>query len=261
MAGGTLTFGLTANRPRSTHLDTVSGAGTVALAGNPNVGKTSVFNALTGLRQYTGNWPGKTVERAEGICTVGVRSYVVVDLPGTYSLSPRSSEEEVARDFICFGYPDVTVVVVDATALERNLNLALQVAEITPRLIVCLNLIDEARRKGMVVDAAALSGELGVPVVPTVARAMRGIEDLKNAIDQMARGEIVTHPKPIAYDPAIESEVGRILPEIAGIVGDRLPSRWVALRLLEGDDGTLEKIAAYLGADAVTPGSPRLMPV
>lgn len=236
-------------------------AATVALAGNPNVGKTSVFNALTGLRQHTGNWPGKTVERAQGIFTQGSRSYVVVDLPGAYSLSPRSAEEEVARDFICFAQPEVTVVVVDATALERNLNLALQVSEVTPRMVVCVNLIDEAKRKGYSVDAPGLSLDLGVPVVATVARAFRGIDELKNVIDKTARGEIRPNPRPIEYGPEIETEVARLVGELAGIVADRLPTRWVALRLLEGDEDTLQKIAEFLGDPAFTNNVPRLLEV
>ena len=141
----------------------------VALAGNPNTGKSTVFNALTGLRQHTGNWPGKTVARAEGGFSVGGQRYKLVDLPGTYSLLSASLDEQIARDFVLFGKPDVTVIVVDATRLERNLNLVLQVLEITDRAVVCLNLIDEARRKGLDVDDRRLARDLGVPVVATSA--------------------------------------------------------------------------------------------
>ena len=147
----------------------------VALAGNPNTGKSTVFNSLTGLRQHTGNWPGKTVARAEGGYQHGDHRFRLVDLPGTYSLQAGSPDEEVARDFVLFGQPDVTVVVVDATRLERNLNLVLQILEITDRVVVDLNLVDEARRHGIAVDERKLAAELGVPVVPTVARSGEGI--------------------------------------------------------------------------------------
>ena len=147
----------------------------VALAGNPNTGKSTVFNALTGLRQHTGNWPGKTVTRAEGGFSFGGASYKLVDLPGTYSLLSTSLDEEVARDFILFGQPDVTLIVVDATRLERNLNLVLQVLEITSRAVVALNLMDEARRKGIDIDPRRLARDLGVPVVPTAARQGEGL--------------------------------------------------------------------------------------
>ena len=138
----------------------------LALAGNPNTGKSTVFNALTGLHQHTGNWPGKTVTRAEGAYAYGEKRYRIVDLPGTYSLLSTSSDEEVARDFILFGRPDVTVIVVDATRLERNLNLVLQVLEITDRAVLCVNLMDEARRHKLTVDDRALARDLGIPVRP-----------------------------------------------------------------------------------------------
>ena len=140
----------------------------VALAGNPNTGKSTVFNALTGLRQHTGNWPGKTVVRAEGSFAYEGDRMKIVDLPGTYSLQAGSADEEVARDFLLFGRPDVTVVVVDATRLERNLNLLLQILAITDRVVVCLNLMDEARRHGIALDPKRLERDLGVPVVPAV---------------------------------------------------------------------------------------------
>ena len=167
----------------------------VALAGNPNVGKSTVFNSLTGLRQHTGNWPGKTVTRAEGGFVFGGRSYKLVDLPGTYSLLATSADEEVARDFLLFGRPDVTVVVVDACRLERNLNLVLQVLEITDRVVVCLNLMDEAQRRGILVDAVTLVGELGVPVAPTAARQNEGIDGLLRRLDAVATGQY-TLPAP-----------------------------------------------------------------
>src|SRR5512139_8092 len=183
----------------------------VALAGNPNTGKSTVFNALTGLRQHTGNWPGKTVARAEGRFDAGERRFRLIDLPGTYSLQAGSTDEAVARDFLLFGRPDVTIVVVDATRLERNLNLALQVLEITDRVIVCLNLMDEAKRHGIGIDAAALSRELGVPVIPTSARRREGIEELREAVHRMARGETPTRPfRILRHAPEIETGIANV---------------------------------------------------
>ncbi|GIV02213.1 MAG: hypothetical protein KatS3mg015_1043 [Fimbriimonadales bacterium] len=158
----------------------------VALAGNPNTGKSTVFNALTGLRQHTGNWPGKTVTRAEGSFSFQGEKYHLIDLPGTYSLLARTTDEEIARDFLVEGEPDVVVVVVDATSLERNLNLVLQVLRLTRRVVVCLNLMDEAERNGIQVDAKALEEELGAPVVPTVAVRRKGLERLVAAIAKVA---------------------------------------------------------------------------
>ena len=162
----------------------------VALAGNPNTGKSTVFNSITGLRQHTGNWPGKTVARAEGGFALDSKRYKLVDLPGTYSLLSTSMDEEIARNFILFARPDVTVVVVDASHLERNLNLVLQVLSITDRAVVCLNLIDEAERHGRTIDHRRLARDLGVPVVPTVARSRKGIDELLSTVAQVAAGEI-----------------------------------------------------------------------
>lgn len=138
---------------------------TIALAGNPNVGKTSIFNNLTGMHQHTGNWPGKTVSNAYGMCKHNDKNFLLVDLPGTYSLMSNSSEEEIARDYICFGNSDYCIVVVDATCIERNLNLVLQILEMTPNVLVCVNLLDEAKKKSIKVDLSELSNLLGVPVV------------------------------------------------------------------------------------------------
>ncbi len=215
----------------------------VALAGNPNTGKSTVFNALTGLRQHTGNWPGKTVTRAEGRFTVGGDRCKVVDLPGTYSLQAASSDEEVARDFLLFGAPDVTVLVVDATALERNLNLALQVLEITPNVVVCLNLMDEARRRGIAVDPEALASVLGVPVVPAAARGGEGVEALRGMIRQVARGEVVPRPTPPApFAPEVEALVREATDAVHAAEPERPNARWIALRLLDGD----ERVAATM---------------
>lgn len=167
----------------------------VALAGNPNTGKSTVFNSLTGLKQHTGNWPGKTVTRAEGGFEYNNKFYKLVDLPGTYSLLSTSADEEVARNFILFGKPNVTVVVVDATRLERNLNLVLQVLEITDKTVVCLNLVDEAERRGVHIDEKRLAKELGVPVVATIAREKQGINNLLAAIEEVALGRYKGRPK------------------------------------------------------------------
>lgn len=208
---------------------------TVALAGNPNTGKSTLFNALTGLKQHTGNWPGKTVVQHRGNYRHLDREFILVDLPGTYSLLASSQEEQIARDFICFGRPDTTVIVVDATCLERNLNLALQVMEITGRAVVCLNLIDEARRKKIVIDSLALENRLGVPVIPVAARSGEGLPQLKEAIALVACGAVRPEPVQLSYGAEIE----QLLEQEALLLPDSLPAwvnrRWVALRLLDGD--------------------------
>ncbi len=215
----------------------------VALAGNPNTGKSTVFNALTGLRQHTGNWPGKTVTRAEGAFEYGGHKYKMVDLPGTYSLLATSLDEEVARDFILFGQPDVTVVVVDATRLERNLNLVLQVLEITNRAVVALNLMDEARRHGLQVDERRLARDLGVPVVPMAARQGEGVPELIQAISEVARGETVGKPYRVKYDsPALKRAVSELTAQVEAAFPDLPNARWVALRLLDGDERIAEAL-------------------
>jgi Fe2+ transport system protein B len=215
----------------------------VALAGNPNTGKSTVFNALTGLRQHTGNWPGKTVTRAEGGFEYGGSRFKLVDLPGTYSLLSTTLDEEIARDFILFGQPDVTVVVVDATRLERNLNLALQVMEITGRVVVCLNLMDEAKRHGLEVDHRRLARDLGVPVVSTAARYGRGLDELVSTIHQVASGELRPKPRRIQTLPLeLEQSVHRLDQVILAQYPGLPNTRWVALRLLDGDERIREAI-------------------
>lgn len=208
----------------------------VALAGNPNTGKSTVFNALTGLRQHTGNWPGKTVTRAEGGFEYNDGRYKLVDLPGTYSLLSMSTDEDIARNFILFGKPDVTVIVIDATRVERNLNLVLQILEITDRAVVCLNLIDEARRKKLQIDDRILAKDLGVPVIPTAARSREGLEELLAAVSDVAGGKYICKPHRIksgssSLKKAINLLTKKIESKFEGIGN----ARWLALRLLNGD--------------------------
>ncbi len=230
----------------------------VALAGNPNTGKSTVFNRLTGLRQHTGNWPGKTVGRAEGGYSTGGARYKLIDLPGTYSLLSESRDEEIARDFILFGRPDVTVVVVDATCLERNLNLVLQILEITDRCVLCVNLIDEARRHRLTLDTRALSRDLGIPVIPTAARHGEGIDELLGAIGDVASGEYRCSPRRSRREPEeLKKSLGALAKRIETVFPDVPNGRWVAMRLLEGDvrlagairSGELGRIVAVGGGD------------
>jgi Fe2+ transport system protein B len=215
----------------------------ITMAGNPNTGKSTVFNNLTGLRQHTGNWPGKTVSRAEGGFIYNEKRYKVVDLPGTYSLLSTSTDEEVARDFILFGQPDVTVIVVDATRLERNLNLVLQILELTDRAVLCVNLMDEAKRNNLEIDIRALSKELGIPVIPASARRKQGMSELLQAIEEVATGKFVCKPPKIKsrskkLNHAIETLSAKILETYPG-----LPNvKWVAMRLLEGDNSIIEAV-------------------
>jgi GTPase len=221
---------------------------TVALAGNPNTGKSTVFNNLTGLRQRVGNWPGTTVSRREGGFAFGDHTYLLVDLPGCYSLFARGQEEDVARDFLMLGEPDVTVVVVDASRLHRHLSLALQVLEFTDGLVLAVNLMDEAERDGLRLDLRHLARELGVPVVGMAARHKRGMTELLQAIDQVASREDAPGRRRV---DGLPKTVRRAVDELAAEIGRRFPRvrhrRWVALKLLEGDadlagavrDGTL----------------------
>ncbi len=221
----------------------------VALAGNPNTGKSTVFNSLTGLKQHTGNWPGKTVVSARGKYTHQHKNFILVDLPGTYSLLANSVEEEVARDFICFARPAVTVVVTDATCLERNLNLVLQVLEITPNVVVCVNLIDEAGRKKIHVDLPGLSKILGVPVVGTNARDGRGLTELKVAVYRVASGMEKLNPDRVQYHKEMEEAAGKIEPLLKAEIKDKVDSRWLAMRLLEGDNGINDSLRRHLSID------------
>ncbi len=236
---------------------------TVALAGNPNTGKSTVFNALTGLRQHVGNWPGKTVTRAEGWWSHGGQRFRIVDLPGTYSLLSTSTDEEIARDYILFGAPDCSVVVADATALERNLNLAFQVLEITNRVVVCVNLIDEAKRWGVDIDIHALSEELGVPTVATAARRGQGLDELKQTIHAVATGALEPSPRRVPYDDELQRAVDDLVPLIEAVIPDLPNARWIAMRLIDGGDdrlreemanGVLAELAGRIGSGSLRDG-------
>ena len=215
----------------------------VALAGNPNTGKSTIFNALTGLRQHTGNWTGKTVARSEGSYVFHDNKYKVIDLPGTYSLISSSLEEEIARNFVLFGKPDVTIIVVDATRLERNLNLVLQMLEISSRAIVCVNLIDEAEKNGIRIDAKILSRDLGVPVVLTAARDQTGIYDLLSNIEIIAGSADPIKARTI-FD--ISPEISFSVNKLDSLIKKEYPglpnSKWLATRLLDGDKSLLDAL-------------------
>lgn len=207
----------------------------IAVGGNPNVGKSTVVNALTGLRQHTGNWPGKTVSTAQGSCCFEGKPYTLVDIPGTYSLFANSAEEEAARDFLCFGGADAAIIVCDATCLERNLNLVLQAIEILPRTAVCVNLMDEAERKGIRVDLHRLQEALGVPVTAASARTRRGLKSLMRAVSRVSREEAPTPPT-VTYSPSIERAASRLLPLLCDLPSPGPSARWLSLRLLEPEE-------------------------
>lgn len=221
----------------------------IALGGNPNVGKSTVFNSLTKLNQHTGNWPGKTVVNAHGKCRHNGRNFIMVDIPGTYSLMANSAEEEIARDFICFGEADAVVIVADGTCLERNLNLVLQTMEITSKVIVCVNLMDEAEKKKIRINLSLLSSKLGIPVIGTSARSGKGLDRLMDAVDALTGSACEAPPLRLTYSEEIETAVSMAEPEVAKLLPQSMNSRWITLKLLEGDLSLLKSLKAYLGFD------------
>lgn len=218
----------------------------IALGGNPNVGKSTIFNELTGLNQHTGNWAGKTVTNAMGYCHYMQNSYILVDLPGCYSLMARSAEEESARDFICFSQPDAVIIVCDGTCLERNLNLVLQTIEITTNVIVCINLIDEADKKGISIDFDTLSKMLGVPVIKASARNKQGLDMLMDAVNQIVSSSCTLKPVITQYPDYIESAISTLETCLVKISGNKISTRWLALMLLLKDSSMNEAVRRYI---------------
>ena len=224
-------------------METSKSSYTIALAGNPNVGKSTIFNSITGMHQHTGNWPGKTVANATGKNNYKGTELLWVDIPGTYSIMSHSEEEEIARDYICFGNPDATVVVVDATCLERNLNLVFQIMEITDNVVVCVNLLDEAKRKKIKIDLKELSNQLGVPVVGTTARKKRTLNHLLETVYKVCHHDIIPKPNKIEYEAKIEEkiqELEKVLKKEIKIK-EKL-YRWVSLKIIDGEKTILKSI-------------------
>lgn len=220
----------------------------VALAGNPNVGKSTVFNALTGLKQHTGNWPGKTVECAKGNVEDKGNKFQLVDLPGSYSLLAHSEEEEIARDFICFEKPDAVIVVCDGTTLERNMNLVLQIMETTKNVILCVNLLDEAKRKNIEINLNKLSNILKIPVIGTAARSGKGLEKIFPSLYELfsnKKDDIYI----VRYPEELEREISILQEDLEKFLPDTLNARWATVRVLEDDKSFFESLSKYENID------------
>lgn len=226
----------------------------IALAGNPNVGKSTLFNELTGMKQHTGNWTGKTVALAYGRHRNNQKDYIIVDLPGTYSLLSHSYEEEIARDFIILGGADATVVVCDATVLERNLNLALQTLEITDKVVICINLMDEAVKKGVEIDLKKLEDNLGVPVRSASARIGKGIDPLIKAVETVAFSPKEKASATVKYNKTLESCISLVEPAVKKVNKTHIHSRWIALKLIEGEKELTDKLSRLLCCELVKDG-------
>lgn len=216
----------------------------IALVGNPNVGKSTIFNALTGLNQHTGNWTGKTVESAFGTYTYNEKKYMVVDLPGTYSLFPNSKEEEVTRDFICFEKHDLTVIVVDATMIERNLNLVDQIIETEDNVIVCVNLMDEAKKRNIKINIKELENILKVPVVGTSATNKKSLDKLIETIEKKCYNQNHEHIR-INYDNKVEDVINK-LTKTLNRYDNNIKNRFFAIKLIENNENFNNKIYEYL---------------
>ena len=222
----------------------------IALAGNPNVGKSTIFNSITGMHQHTGNWTGKTVANAKGECVYKNTKMTFIDIPGTYSIMSNSEEEEIARDYIIFEEPNVTVVVVDATCLERNLNLVFQIMEITDNVVLCVNLLDEAKKKGIQVDLKKLQNKLNIPVVGTIARKKQTLNNLLDIVKKVCENKITIKPNKIIYEKEIEEVVEKITEQLKEKykLNENL-YRWISLKIIDGDEKILETIEKRLNID------------